>query len=82
MLCITSIPKIFDSLSLFTSHVSYDLGIGAGFYVNATKEPYSTHYHMYSYVTEGESTSSSSNTFPIFDSFCHFYVSHLGSYYL
>eukprot|EP00804_Cyclotella_cryptica_P018871 CCRYP_006415-RD/>CCRYP_006415-RD protein AED:0.17 eAED:0.17 QI:85/1/1/1/1/1/11/1521/690 len=31
---------------------SYDLGIGAGFYVNATQEPYSTHYHMYSYVTE------------------------------
>ena len=31
---------------------SYDLGIGAGFYVNATEEPYSTHYHMYSYITE------------------------------
>jgi len=30
---------------------SYDLGIGAGFYVNATKAPYSTHYHMYNYVT-------------------------------
>lgn len=31
---------------------SYDLGIGAGFYVNATEEPYKKHYHMYSYVTE------------------------------
>jgi len=31
---------------------SYDLGIGAGFYVNATEEPYKQHYHMYSYVTE------------------------------
>ncbi|KAL7536928.1 hypothetical protein ACHAXR_007483, partial [Thalassiosira sp. AJA248-18] len=31
---------------------SYDLGIGAGFYVNATQEPYSTHYHMYTYITE------------------------------
>eukprot|EP00581_Thalassiosira_minuscula_P007302 CAMPEP_0183702640 /NCGR_PEP_ID=MMETSP0737-20130205/677_1 /TAXON_ID=385413 /ORGANISM="Thalassiosira miniscula, Strain CCMP1093" /LENGTH=691 /DNA_ID=CAMNT_0025929285 /DNA_START=44 /DNA_END=2119 /DNA_ORIENTATION=- len=31
---------------------SYDLGIGAGFYINATSEPYSTHYQMYSYITE------------------------------
>jgi len=31
---------------------SYDLGIGAGFYVNATQEPYSTHYQMYTYITE------------------------------
>jgi S-formylglutathione hydrolase len=30
----------------------YDLGTGAGFYVNATKEPWSTAYNMYSYVTE------------------------------
>lgn len=28
----------------------YDLGIGAGFYVDATMAPYSTHYKMYSYV--------------------------------
>ena len=31
---------------------SYDLGIGAGFYVNATEEPYNTHYQMYTYITE------------------------------
>lgn len=31
---------------------SYDLGIGAGFYVNATVEPYNKHYHMYDYVTK------------------------------
>ena len=31
---------------------SYDLGVGAGFYINATEEPYSEHYHMYTYVTE------------------------------
>ena len=31
---------------------SYDLGIGAGFYVNATEEPYKKHYHMYDYVTK------------------------------
>jgi len=31
---------------------SYDLGVGAGFYVNATEEPYSKHYKMYDYVTD------------------------------
>jgi S-formylglutathione hydrolase len=29
----------------------YDLGKGAGFYVNATEAPWSTHYQMYDYVT-------------------------------
>ncbi len=29
----------------------YDLGQGAGFYVNATEAPWSKHYHMYDYVT-------------------------------
>lgn len=28
-----------------------DLGVGAGFYVNATQAPWSQHYHMYDYVT-------------------------------
>ncbi|TDF42219.1 S-formylglutathione hydrolase [Alteromonadaceae bacterium M269] len=31
---------------------SYDLGYGAGFYVNATEAPWDKHYQMYSYVTE------------------------------
>ncbi|MEP7245026.1 MAG: S-formylglutathione hydrolase [Gammaproteobacteria bacterium] len=30
---------------------AYDFGVGAGFYVDATQEPWSKHYHMYSYVT-------------------------------
>ena len=30
----------------------YDLGKGAGFYVNATQAPWSTHYRMYDYVVE------------------------------
>lgn len=30
---------------------SYDFGSGAGFYVNATIEPWSRHYRMYDYVT-------------------------------
>jgi len=30
----------------------YDLGKGAGFYVNATQSPWDKNYHMYDYVTE------------------------------
>lgn len=29
---------------------SWDFGLGAGFYVNATQAPWSTHYKMYNYV--------------------------------
>lgn len=29
----------------------YDLGMGAGFYVNATQSPWSDHYQMFDYVT-------------------------------
>ncbi len=29
---------------------SYDFGLGAGFYVNATQAPWKTHYRMYDYV--------------------------------
>ena len=28
----------------------YDFGLAAGFYLNATEEPWSKHYHMYDYV--------------------------------
>ncbi|MGY0650998.1 S-formylglutathione hydrolase [Luteimonas sp. A537] len=30
----------------------YDLGKGAGFYVNATQDPWSQHYRMYDYIVE------------------------------
>ena len=30
----------------------WDLGTGAGFYINATSEPWKKHYQMYSYVVE------------------------------
>jgi S-formylglutathione hydrolase len=30
---------------------AYDFGVGAGFYLDATQEPWSRHYRMYSYVT-------------------------------
>lgn len=31
---------------------SYDFGLGAGFYVDATQAPYASHYRMWSYVTQ------------------------------
>ncbi|WDI31350.1 S-formylglutathione hydrolase [Hyphococcus flavus] len=30
---------------------AYDFGLGAGFYLNATEEPWSEHYQMYDYIT-------------------------------
>ncbi len=30
----------------------YDMGLAAGFYLNATQEPWSAHYHMYDYITQ------------------------------
>ncbi len=39
-------------LDLPGEHESYDFGSGAGFYVDATQEPWSAHYRMYRYVTE------------------------------
>ena len=31
---------------------AYDFGLGAGFYVDATQEPFAKHYRMWSYVTD------------------------------
>ena len=31
---------------------AYDMGLGAGFYVNATQQPWADHYQMYSYITD------------------------------
>ncbi|NVD69875.1 S-formylglutathione hydrolase [Duganella sp. BJB1802] len=31
---------------------SWDFGVGAGFYIDATQAPWSTHYRMYSYIHE------------------------------
>uniref|UniRef100_A0A6G1SJ45 S-formylglutathione hydrolase n=1 Tax=Aceria tosichella TaxID=561515 RepID=A0A6G1SJ45_9ACAR len=45
----------------------WDLGTGAGFYVDATQEPWSKHYRMYSYVTK-ELRSVVDANFPCVDS--------------
>ncbi|MDJ0906666.1 MAG: S-formylglutathione hydrolase [Woeseiaceae bacterium] len=42
---------------------AYDFGLGAGMYVNATREPWSQHYNMYDYVT-GELQSAVFDNFP------------------
>ncbi len=39
-------------LSLPGDSESWDFGVGAGFYLDATREPWSKSYQMYSYVTE------------------------------
>lgn len=44
----------------------YDLGQGAGFYVNATQAPWSRHYHMYDYVLD-ELPQLIEATFPVSD---------------
>ena len=31
---------------------AYDFGLGAGFYVNATEQPWARHYRMYDYIVE------------------------------
>ncbi|MCX7567745.1 S-formylglutathione hydrolase [Sulfitobacter sp. F26169L] len=45
---------------------AYDLGKGAGFYVNATQAPWNRHYHMYDYVMN-ELPQLVEATFPITD---------------
>lgn len=39
-------------LGIAGEDTSFDFGTGAGFYVDATQEPWSQNYRMYSYVTE------------------------------
>lgn len=39
-------------LDLPQEHDDYDLGSGAGFYIDAVAEPWAAHYKMYSYVTQ------------------------------
>ena len=45
---------------------AYDLGLGAGFYVNAIQEPWSRHYHMYDYIVE-ELPALIEQSFPVSD---------------
>ena len=49
IICPDTSPR---GLDLPGEHDSYDFGSGAGFYVNATQEPWKNHYQMYDYVTK------------------------------
>ncbi|TAM85149.1 S-formylglutathione hydrolase [bacterium] len=43
---------------------AYDFGVGAGFYVDAIREPWSKHFRMYSYIVD-ELRSVVANQFPV-----------------
>ena len=47
-------PLIFSlgGLNIEGEDESYDFGSGAGFYIDATKEPWNKGYNMYSYITK------------------------------
>ena len=49
IICPDTSPR---GLGLVGEDDSYDFGSGAGFYVNAQKDPYSENYNMYDYVTK------------------------------
>lgn len=49
IICPDTSPR---GLDLLGEHDSYDFGSGAGFYLNATSNGYSEHYHMYDYVSK------------------------------
>lgn len=46
------IPDTSPRGELVANDEGYDLGQGAGFYVNATQEPWKKHYNMYSYIVD------------------------------
>ena len=56
-------PDTSPRVRLPGDDVSWDFGLAAGFYVDATAEPWSAHYRMYSYVT-GELPALVSEHFP------------------
>jgi len=42
--------SLHDALPIY--HEDYDLGQGAGFYVNATQDPWAAHFQMWDYIAE------------------------------
>jgi len=49
IVCPDTSPREVD---LQGEHDSWDFGSGAGFYINATREPWARHYRMHDYVVE------------------------------
>ena len=46
------IPDTSPRGDLIPDDKDYDLGCGAGFYLNATEEPWNAHYKMYDYINQ------------------------------
>lgn len=46
------LPRLVGGLDIKGEDDAYDFGSGAGFYVDATKEPYNKGYNMYTYITK------------------------------
>lgn len=51
LLCPDTSPRGPEVCDLEGATASWDFGIGAGFYLNATQAPWSTHWRMASYIT-------------------------------
>lgn len=58
---------------------SYDFGSGAGFYLNATQEPWSQSYKMYDYIVD-ELPELISDNFPVDDSKCGIFGHSMGGH--
>jgi len=58
---------------------SWDFGLGAGFYVNASEAPWNTHYHMYDYISEELATTVADN-FPIEAEQCSIFGHSMGGH--
>ena len=61
VLCPDTSPR---GLDLPGEHAAYDFGSGAGFYVDATVEPWARHYRMWTYVTD-ELPRAAAGSFPL-----------------
>ncbi len=58
---------------------AYDFGLGAGFYLDATEEPWSKHYKMYSYLT-GELPALIEKEFPVDGNRCGIFGHSMGGH--
>src|SRR5690625_2344772 len=77
IVCPDTSPRGFDKPG---EHDSYDLGSGAGFYVNATEEPWAPHYRMYDYVVEELPALLKASDLPLDHSRCSIFGHSMGGH--
>ncbi len=58
---------------------AYDFGLGAGFYVNATQDPWQKHYQMYDYISD-ELPALIAAEFPVDTSHCGIFGHSMGGH--